>query len=397
MPTIPQVLLFNGDAAPSHPIYGHLEQRGLHVRQVAPEAALSGELLHDGSVALVIGAAAKHGPQAEQTRELVERLASGRIATLVWGVPERSLPVTGPLVDAVGAGASQDEVIGRLTALVRYAPVVRGLERELSHLQRLGQQLNRYFGEIDQEMRLAGRMQRDFLPGSMPELPPLKFRALYRPASWVSGDMYDVFRIDEQRVGVFEADAMGHGIAAGLMTMFLHRGLMPKEVDGSRYRIIQPAEAMSNLHTLLLNQRLPNCQFVTAVYAIIDVGTLEMCVSRAGHPYPLHIRADGAISEVETGGGLLGIADVEPEFGERRVRLSAGDKVVFYTDGIEDVLIQAPAAEEGEGPRFTPQLLEWAKLRGDVFMEALGRHLDCLEGSLHQADDVTVVMVEVGE
>src|SRR5690606_26188592 len=55
-----------------------------------------------------------------------------------------------------------------------------------------------------------------------------------------------------------------------------------------------------------------------------------------GHPRPVHIRADGSASMVESTGTLLGafdtIACVPCE-----AQLGPGDTLVFYTDGVTDV------------------------------------------------------------
>jgi serine phosphatase RsbU (regulator of sigma subunit) len=151
---------------------------------------------------------------------------------------------------------------------------------------------------------------------------------------------------------------------------------------------------MSNLHEALLSQKLPNCQFVTAVYAVVDATRLEVRVARAGHPYPLHIMGDGTIREVRSTGGLLGVADIPDEFDEQRVQLNPGDKLILYTDGLEEVF-GTSGKNRAEAAEFTNELRQWAALEVGDFMRALGEHLDCLEGSLHPADDLTAIALEV--
>jgi sigma-B regulation protein RsbU (phosphoserine phosphatase) len=271
--------------------------------------------------------------------------------------------------------------------------MMKRLDRELDRIQRVGQQLNRYIGEIDQEMRLAGRLQHDFLPRGLPEARPLRFAALYRPASWVSGDIYDVFRADESHVGVFLADAMGHGTAAALMTMFLRQALVTKRVIGDQHELLGPAEALTTLHNNLATKGLPNQQFVTAAYALIEVQSLTMRLARGGHPYPLHIGGHG-IRELQSPGGLIGLGEIEADFSEQTVQLAPGDKVVFYTDGVEDLLIKGRGAD-GSSTDYTPLLQTWADLGAEDFTEAVAQHLDGREGSLHPEDDVSVVVLEV--
>ena len=385
------------DAAPgvSQDLNRRLKQRGFSpILLNVADAGACGEGPLGAELAVVLVDAAEAAKEGTPLAGMLHRLVAENVPTVVWGAKGNLKSESGPLVEWVPSDVGLDEVAGKVGTLARYVPLVKGLERELKQLRRLGEQLNRYFGEIDQEMRLAGRMQRDFLPRELPRVPPLIFELLYRPASWVSGDMYDVFRIDEHHFGVFVADAMGHGVAAGLVTMFLRQALVSKLVTGNTFTIVPPSEALTRIHECLLRQKLPNSQFVTAAYGIIDTRSGECRLARAGHPYPLHIRPDGSIQEVRASGSLLGLPDVPVEFEETRFTVRPGDKLVFYTDGIEDVIV-APGPRSDEPPGFTPELTQWAGLHAAEFMKAVADHLDRREGSLHPADDITLLLLEV--
>ncbi len=335
------------------------------------------------------------GQDTDPTRitQLLTRLVQNRVTTVLWGTTPDPIVAEDPLIDTLTRETSLDEVVGHVTTLAQYGPLVRRLERELNHLQRLGEQLNHYFEEIDQEMRLAGRLQRDFLPRQFPDLPPFRFNALYRPASWVSGDMYDVFRVDEQQCGLFIADAMGHGVSAGLLTMFFRNALIPKQVSGDSYRVVSPGDVLKGLNSTLIRQKLPHCQFITAAYALLDVESHTVRLARGGHPHPLHVSADGRISEIRAEGGLLGVTDLVGDFEEARRTLTPGEKLVFYTDGLDEYVMQ-PRVEPGELPRFTEAFSEWARRPASEFLAAIERELTEHAGSLHPSDDVTVLVIE---
>jgi sigma-B regulation protein RsbU (phosphoserine phosphatase) len=272
--------------------------------------------------------------------------------------------------------------------------MIKKMERELHQLRRLARQLNRHFDEIDEELRLAGRLQRDLLPQTLPNRPPLRFAQLYRPAGWVSGDIFDTFAIGDRHIGVFIADAMGHGTAAGLITMLLRRALVPIERRGDGERVRSAADVMRQLHDGLAQQNLPHSQFVTAAYGLVDVQSLEFSWARGGHPYPLHIDTNGKIRELRSDGALLGVAGLEPEFEERRQRLAPGDKILLYTDGLEELFIDGRDPTDGS-PRYSTNLQGWAPLGAEAFTAAIGDYLDHQEGSLNPQDDVTVVVLEV--
>jgi serine phosphatase RsbU (regulator of sigma subunit) len=382
------------DAAPERcaALNDQLRQRGLAARRVPVADWLRGAAAVGSGAAVVVAAGSARSDDDRLLVPLVQRLATDHVASLVWGGDARLQADGGPLTEWLAADAGLDEVAAKIGTLTRYAPLLHAFERELEHFGRLGDQLNQYFTEIDQEMRLAGRLQRDFMPRRLPDVPPYTCQVLYRPASWVGGDMYDAFRIDEGHLGLFIADAMGHGVAAGLLTMFLRQALTPKRIDGDSYTILTPAEALTNLNDCLVQQKLPNCYFVTACYGVLDILSGKLHLARAGHPYALHIRADGGIAELRSEGSLLGLADVATVFQVTTVPLAPGDKVLFYTDGLEDALL---LPRRDDVTRFTPELAQWARLSSANLVAAIAEHLDRREGSLHPADDVTLLVLEV--
>ena len=399
MPQRPQVVVIHSPQRSPTKFCGHLQDRGLSAATLElHNAADHRDWSRTDAAVVMLGSSAGDGAPLESPAVgmLLSLLSEKRVATLVWGWPRgRPLPSAGS-AERVSADASDDEVLGRVSTLVRYGPLVTRLDDELAHLKRLSRQLNRYFGEIDSEMRLAGRLQRDFLPRECPPFGPWRFARAYRPATWVSGDMYDVFRIDERHVGLFIADAMGHGTAAALMTMFLRQALAPKRITGNTYEIVTPAEAMQNLHNALARQNLPNFQFVTAAYAIIDVVEQELCVARGGHPYPIHVSRSGEIRELQPEGDLLGLADLEPHFDEVRVRCAPGDKIIIYSDGVENQFIVSRDRDD-VGTQYTENFEQWSRYDAEGFIRAVEEFLDRQEGSLNPEDDVTILVAELTE
>ncbi|UCG34140.1 MAG: SpoIIE family protein phosphatase [Phycisphaerales bacterium] len=329
-------------------------------------------------------------PQEAAWSELVTRLEQQQIGILLIG----GTPEAGGLTTCwVSPQASADELTGRVQTMMRYRTILQGTDRELSRLQRLRDRLNRHFEELDQEMRLASRLQRDFLPRETPEVGPIRFATLYRPATWVSGDIYDVFRLDERHVGFYLADAVGHGVAAGLLTMFIKRAMLTKVIEHGRYRIVPPGEVLAALNDALAAQQLPNCQFVTVCYGIVNYETLQMTVARGGHPYPIHIHRNGVAEEIESEGGLLGVFPDE-SYPCASTQLKPGEKVLIYSDGLEDVLIteRDPATRKA---RYSAILHDLAGMPAGAGVSHLRDIINRNEGSLSPADDITALVLEV--
>src|SRR5262249_27026395 len=131
--------------------------------------------------------------------------------------------------------------------------------------RQINQQLQQAYQQIESDLRLARRLQASFLPRSLPAVGPVRFGVSYRPCGQVGGDFYDVFRLDEQHVGFYVADAMGHGVPASLLTIFLKKAVQPKEVTGDSYRLVPPEEVLARLNRDLIAQKLAEMPFITMV------------------------------------------------------------------------------------------------------------------------------------
>lgn len=265
------------------------------------------------------------------------------------------------------------------------------LRDELNHLRRRDETLNFYMHRLDEELRLAARLQQDFLPKSLPELGGVRFHTLYRPAGYVSGDLYDVMRLDESHVGFYIADAVGHGMPAALLTMFIKHALTTKEIIRGGYRLLKPSEAMSRLNDALLEQHLAHATFATALYGMINVNTLELTMACAGHPAPELLSKDGTLCPIPVEGGLLGIFPDE-SYADFTTKLSPGDRLFLYTDGVEVSYCSDPAV--GDSDRWRQELQKRFRLPTDEILEELANVADHESGSANPKDDLTMVVVD---
>ncbi|MHC4119242.1 MAG: PP2C family protein-serine/threonine phosphatase [Planctomycetota bacterium] len=187
---------------------------------------------------------------------------------------------------------------------------------------------------LAEQLRLAGLVQQDFLPKKLPNTDETRWATVFLPAEWVSGDIYDVARIDEQHIGFYVADVVGHGMPAALLTIFLKQALVMRETVGNNYRVFSPAEVVKNLNLRMAAQELSGYQFATCCYCLLNIKTLQLTYARAGHPYPIIVRTGERPKQLEVRGSLLGIFE-QAEYVQETVQLQPGDKVLLYSDGAE--------------------------------------------------------------
>ena len=190
---------------------------------------------------------------------------------------------------------------------------------------------------LAEQLRVAGLVQRDFLPTHLPSCDQVQWATNFLPAEWVSGDIYDIVRIDEQHIGFYIADAVGHGIPAALLTIFLKQALVMRETTGNTYQIFSPTEVMNNLNLRMTGQKLSGYQFATCCYCILNIKTRRLTYARAGHPYPILIRAHQQPERLEIRGSLLGIFE-QAEYIQQTIQLESGDKFLLYSDGAESLI-----------------------------------------------------------
>jgi sigma-B regulation protein RsbU (phosphoserine phosphatase) len=181
----------------------------------------------------------------------------------------------------------------------------------------------------DQELRLARRIQSSFLPTEFPELPGYDVHAVNVASREVSGDFYDVVPAGDGQLLLAIADVSGKGVPAALLTSMLQASLRTQAGGGASV-----AGILENINRLLLQQHAVG-RFATFFLARLDAASGRVAYCNAGHNPPILRRAAGALETLEVGGTVVGILP-DQDWDEGAVELLAGDRLVFYTDGITE-------------------------------------------------------------
>jgi sigma-B regulation protein RsbU (phosphoserine phosphatase) len=303
----------------------------------------------------------------------------------------------GALIDLHCAPGAQ--LCTLLRGLLHRQSEVRQLRQEVAISQRFHGGLKTEIAKMHEELQLAALVQREFLPREVPSLHGVEFAALWRPTNYVSGDLYDIIRLDEDHVGVFIADAVGHGVPAALMTMVISRSLNTKEISGGSYRLVPPSEVLLRLNAEMIRRQGRTTRFATAVYALFNCRDRIVTLAGAGHPPPVRLGIDGSSSVLETSGGLLGVF-ADEQYDQIELELDLDDRLIFYTDGFEQAF-PTPQCDEKDlrlpTTRYRNEFDQLAKLPTPADMiDAINRRIDDQSGSLHQIDDLTLVCVHAG-
>lgn len=193
---------------------------------------------------------------------------------------------------------------------------------------------------LEQQTRIARRLQASLLPPALPSIPGLEIAASYAAAgsaSEVGGDFYDVFRAGPGHWLVVTGDVRGRGVEAAATT-----GLARHTIRAAGLPEASPSAVVRRLNEVLLaddsdEEPQPEPRFCAACVTAVTLqpGGVGLTVCCAGHPLPRLVRADGAVMEVGVPGTVAGVL-AEPDLADVTLTLSAGDTLVLFTDGISD-------------------------------------------------------------
>jgi serine phosphatase RsbU (regulator of sigma subunit) len=260
------------------------------------------------------------------------------------------------------------------------ADSVRNLLREQADKERL-----------EEELRIARKIQMSLLPQGTVTLPGLRIAALCLPAAEVGGDYYDLLPLSPTRMGVLVADVSGKGTSAALYMAEL-KGLVL-----SLSRIYDsPARLLGEANRILAANMDPR-SFITMTYAVVDTERRTMTYARAGHNPLIHL--SGGVTRVLTPAGLgLGMDRgdrFEEILEEAVVPLEAGDVFLFFTDGLSEAM---NGSSELFGERRLRDVLERVIATESDEVELKDRILDEIRrfvGDAAQHDDMTMVILKV--
>ncbi|MFH2035035.1 MAG: SpoIIE family protein phosphatase [Candidatus Zixiibacteriota bacterium] len=248
---------------------------------------------------------------------------------------------------------------------------------------------------VAKEIEVAGQIQKTLLPSELPDIPNLEVDTFYRAASRISGDLYDVFRVDDKNYCFLVADVSGKGIPASLIMSVLRTVIR-----------IQAREESSS-HKMLISVNdyiktdIPAGIFITIFLGVYNIDTREMNFVSAGHNPLIHFRKkDGKALLINPKGVPLGLpfaddADFGKKLQQKSITIRPGDKLFIYSDGITESMNRAGdkygldrlhALFENE---FTKNEYDTPKL----ISERILADIDSYCGMATQADDITFITI----
>ncbi|HEY3375357.1 MAG TPA: PAS domain S-box protein [Candidatus Aquicultor sp.] len=279
----------------------------------------------------------------------------------------------------------KDMVIGNLIFFNRRQPVIFS-EAQIDFAGKLGTSVSLALENArlyEAERDIADTLQEAILtvPSS---IDGIGYGYLYRSATEaakVGGDFYDIFEIEEGRVGVVVGDISGKGLKASALTSLVKNTLRAYAFEG-----YSPATVMAKTNNTIKSV-VGQSLFVTVFFGILDSHEGKLSYCSAGHPPAIVKRNGTGIELLEEHSPIIG-AFANMEYVEGRAKLEKGDYLLLHTDGIIE-------ARRKDGEFFNQDRLVSflrdlkSKSASDLSHAVFSRVMDFTDGRL--TDDVAIL------
>jgi sigma-B regulation protein RsbU (phosphoserine phosphatase) len=236
---------------------------------------------------------------------------------------------------------------------------------------------------MQEERRMARRIQLNFLPKSDPEVPGYHIAGKSIPAMNVGGDYYDFIWLDDHRLALVLGDVSGNGLAASLIMANLQatiRSVSTFETD--------PATCLQRANRLLYDSTDAR-MFVSLFYGILDFKANKLCYANAGQDIPVHF-SHSRMRLLNQPGIAMGMVR-ETTYKTDEIVIGPGDRILIYSDGVCEAM-NADRQEFGD-TRVKEMVLNDTKSSPRRLIDKIFAAIQVHFNGIPQNDDMTLVIL----
>jgi len=293
---------------------------------------------------------------------------------------------------------------GQIASALENARLYSKLDESYRSLEQAKQEIETYSRALQAEMEKGRKIQLDFLPTRVPELPGWEIAFYFHPAREVSGDFYDAFLLPGDLVGLVIADVCDKGIGSALF-MALFRSLIRVfsgqitlqgvSVPGSDNQdpnstgnpLFQALHAVSLTNDYIAHEHGEEGLFATLFFGVLDPQSGNLAYVNGGHEPLIIFNRSGIKQRLTATGPAVGMM-TDMEYRVEQVQMEPDDFLIGYTDGVTEAL--SPEKLWYSKQRFLARLEKPAptvsqqieRIKEDIF-----DHI----GDAPQFDDITMI------
>lgn len=288
-------------------------------------AAMTGRATHE-----LVGKDATHFYSPEESAILMKHREQGLRDghnRFEFVIPRKD----GTRVPVIISSRGIEDPDGRQFGIITFTDISeqKGAETRLRDANRKLEERQR---EIEEDLALAARVQQSLAPQSL-VWGGVRVEAYFHPVRTIGGDFGLVNPLDHDHLNLLVCDVSGHGIGSALVANRIYTETM------AQLRSAAPlGNILRQLNTFVMQNIGSAVFFFTMAAARLDRNGRRMVFAGAGHPPGMVVTPGEEPRLLESRSMVLGaLPEAVGMEATLDVNLSAGDRVVLYTDGITDV------------------------------------------------------------
>ena len=249
-------------------------------------------------------------------------------------------------------------------------------------------ELQKSYDENKRELLIAQKIQSSLIPQIFPESDHIDFSGMYLPMEALGGDLYDVHKISDKKMGILILDVCGHGVPAALITT------MAKISFNSNSRKYESTnEIMHTVNNELCDAIQGSGDYLTAFYCIVDSEKRTIQYTNAAHNDIYVLRHHDLSIEILTQTGpVVGVVkDITYE--ENKIQLSEGDRLILYTDGVIEARNEKSVLYETE--RFISLIKANKDKTPKEFVKFLYDDIISFKNNTPSDDDIAILVADI--
>lgn len=310
-----------------------------------------------------------------------------------------------PFIFRVGAGYLLFKAIFVCYVQKPYSELQHARDKNMEHAGKLEevvnertQEMGSINSEIIKDLEVAKSIQKAILPQRHIVMEDIEICIEYRPCQTLGGDFCGVFKLDEDRIGIYIGDVSGHGVPAAMLTMFLNQTILSVLHDSeySGNQLTSPSGVLAALNNAFNDSSFEDDMYIALFYAVYSITTKEIVFSSAGlNTVPLLLRADGMFEFLRIQGyPICKLAGLIPnEYEEKSKLLQQGDRLILYTDGITDCN-DLQNNSYGQG-RLCAAVSTFINSSPNEALKGVIIELDKYSEGVSFKDDITIMIIDV--
>ncbi|RKX84181.1 MAG: hypothetical protein DRP58_07605 [Spirochaetes bacterium] len=240
--------------------------------------------------------------------------------------------------------------------------------------------------EMERELRIASDIQKNLLPKKIPEVKGCSIGVHTEAARAMSGDYYDIYRLDKNKIALVICDVVGKGVPASLLMVMIRTVI--RFISSPK----RGAEDILNVLNKGLTRRIGTDQYATLSVTVIDEESGKVDFSNAGHSPLLYFnKKEGAFVPIDTRGLPVGVESKEV-YVKKSILLEKDDILVLYTDGL-------PETKSSDGALYSIEKLEKLIIGNkektvEKIVEIIENDINLFKGTQDLIDDQTLIVVK---